>query len=161
MAGMVARPVYVCTSMVGGKACGANAAMSSLFDAPSGKRAHWHCSSCAHVSAPSSASTEAVAETRVVRSLLLYPLVLEAGVRKPMPVRSKMCRVYLQAPSDAFSFDHLVGSIALFSDDIRASTDQSQPSKLKDKPSHFVYDARDSVSIWMTASSFEGSICNH
>ena len=56
-AGVVARPLYVCTSIVGGLPGGRNAAVSALFQFPL-ERVHWHCDRCASIIAPSSASAD-------------------------------------------------------------------------------------------------------
>jgi hypothetical protein len=105
-AGVVARALYVCTSIVGGIPCGRNAVMSALFEFQQ-VRVHWHCDRC-------SASADANGEKGRSRSLLLYPLVEMKGGCKPMPMRALACRVYLQAPPDEFSLgvlDRLVSSL--------------------------------------------------
>ena len=155
LGGVVARPLYVCTSMVDGISCGRNAAMSALFEFPK-ERVHWHCPRCASINAPSSASADAVGEKGCSRSLLLYPLVEMNGVCKPVPMRSLSCRVYLQAPPDEFSLSLLYRPVSSLVSSIHAV--KSKPSILQStgNRSHFLYNGADSVSIWMSASSWQG-----
>jgi hypothetical protein len=155
IAGVVARPLYVCTSIVGGIPCGRNAAMSALFEFPQ-ERVHWHCDRCASIIAPSSASADANGEKGRSRSLLLYPLVEMKGGCKPMPMRALSCRVYLQAPPDEFSLgvlDRLVSSLVS-----SVGAVKSKPAILQStgKRNYFVFDGEESASIWMTASSWQG-----
>ena len=155
LGGVVARPLYVCTSMVDGISCGRDAAMSSLFEMPK-ERGHWHCPRCASLNAPSSASADAVGEKRCSRSLLLYPLVEMNGVCKPVPMRSLSCRVYVHAPPGEFSLSVLNRPVSSLVSSVHAG--KSKPAILQStgKRSHFLYNGADSVCIWMSASSWQG-----
>jgi hypothetical protein len=138
-AGVVARTLYVCTSIVGGIPCGRNAVMSALFEFQQ-VRVHWHCDRC-------SASADANGEKGRSRSLLLYPLVEMKGGCKPMPMRALACRVYLQAPPDEFSLgvlDRLVSSLVS-----SVVAVKSKPAILQStgKRNYFVFDGEEVLPV--------------
>jgi hypothetical protein len=78
------------------------------------------------------------------------------GVCKPVPMRSLSCRVYVHAPPEEFSLSLLDRPVDSNMPDVFAVKSKPAILQATGKRSHFLYNGADSVSIWMSASSWQG-----
>ena len=103
-AGVIARPLYKCTEMVGGHMCSNVASMSRFMDRPEG-RPPYRCRECAEKlkrdgDAPGSASAS-------LRALWAYPMVKDPrGQPTPLHVAGPV-RLLLHAPPATWSWSSL------------------------------------------------------
>lgn len=107
-AGVIARPLYKCTEMVGGHMCSNVASMSRLMDSPRG-RPPYRCRECAEKlqragDAPGSASAS-------LRALWAYPMVKDPqGQSTPLHVAGPV-RLLLHAPPATWRWSTMDGFV--------------------------------------------------
>jgi hypothetical protein len=156
IAGVVGRPLYVCTSRLHGdpnRLCMATAAMAPIMQLGAA-REHYRCCKCKEAgTAPGSASAPVSEDDKPLRVLHLYVTVTASQDGQHTPVRTKPLAVVLQAPPDCFGW----GKVPIDVDDGPAAV----PSRLnvKSRSSGFneaayLFDSEASNAIWCSAAAF-------
>ena len=98
--GIVARPLYACTTVRDGEVCGALASMSPLLEFPE-ERKVWRCAACGQSRGPP------VSDSVPRRILQLYPLVYTCkGTVTPM--RSRPMKAVVDVPPTEFAWEGAV-----------------------------------------------------
>ena len=142
VAGVLARPLYVCMDRSGPEPCMAVASMSEFIQQVPGRK-QYRCSECM--------KRTPVSDSVPLRVLHLYALVAasDSGLT---PLRMKQVRLVLTAPPDTWTWGSDVQSGQAL-----PATWQAQPTLIKDtRGTHWRYSQAESDAIWVAAGPFRG-----
>ena len=143
VAGLLARPLYVCTNYrqaLPAEMCMSVASMSQFVQQAPGRQ-HYRCAGCT-----ASAEGVPVSDSTPLRVLHLYILVSaqDGGLT---PLRMKSLRLVVEAPPNRWAWGEELGALP---EPTLAQPVWSSTGK------HWRYNAEESEAIWCLASSFRG-----
>ena len=147
VAGLLARPLFACTSYrqapVAGM-CMSVASMSRFVQQTEGRQ-HYRCAECAQALPGQDSGAPG---SPPLRLLHLYILVSDRH-GGPTPLRMKPLRLVVQAPPDEWAWGVEPGALP---EPTLAHPTRAQEAKGK----HWRYNARESQASWLLASSYRG-----
>ena len=151
-AGVIARPLYKCTEMVGGHMCSNVASMSRFMVSPQG-RPPYRCRECAGKlkhdgDAPGSASAS-------LRALWAYPMVKDPRGQPTSLHVAEPVRLLLHAPPATWSWTSLCATEVVDCEDARPIQITGGVIRGNRREELYTYDEAESAVLWSRSEPFQ------